>query len=459
MIKTWNFVSLVGLLVGLTYAADVPQQIHVALAGEDGNGNPNGMAVSWQTVGRTITSTVKYGTDQSNLNSVATGTSSTYFETYDHHVVLQNLASNTVYYYQCGDALSGWSDVISFTTAPAGATSSDFDEFTVAVIGDMGVNFSKDTINLLAQLASNDAYNLIWHVGDISYADDGFLTSPFKDTYEDIWNEYMNELQSFTSVFPYMVLPGNHEAECHSPACQTSLVELKRLSHFAAYNNRFRMPSPESEGTLNMWYSFNYGPVHFINIDTETDYNNSPLDEYTWLKAVDADYNGNFGDQMSWLEADLKQASQERDIRPWILVAGHRPIYTILECDSNGQPIDSSANLQTAVEDLFYEYGVDIYLAGHKHEYERQFPIYNSTYEATYTNPTFPVHLIDGSAGNIERLSDYSGAQNPGWHVYGDNQKYGLSLLTVHNRTTVSWRHFGSADQQVMDEFVLTKEH
>lgn len=32
------------------------------------------------------------------------------------------------------------------------------------------------------------------------------------------------------------------------------------------------MPSPESKGTLNMHYSFNYGPVHFVSIDTETGY-------------------------------------------------------------------------------------------------------------------------------------------------------------------------------------------
>jgi len=33
----------------------------------------------------------------------------------------------------------------------------------------------------------------------------------------------------------------------------------RRYANFSAYNHRFRMPADESSGTLNMWYSFNYG--------------------------------------------------------------------------------------------------------------------------------------------------------------------------------------------------------
>jgi len=243
MFQQLFLVVILFFIASLTFAQDLPQQIHIALAGKDENGNPNGMTVSWQTIEDTITSTVKYGLDENNLNSLAIGTSSTYYSTFDHHVVLENLFSNTKYYYQCGDEISGWSDVLTFTTAPAGKQASDFEEFTLAVIGDMGVDFSKNTMALLAELATNNEYKLIWHVGDISYADDGFLTHPLKFTYETVWNEYMNDIQSFISEFPYMVLPGNHEAECHSPECQASLDKLEKLSHFKAYNNRFRMPS------------------------------------------------------------------------------------------------------------------------------------------------------------------------------------------------------------------------
>ena len=51
------------------------------------------------------------------------------------------------------------------------------------------------------------------------------------------------------------------------------------------------------------------------------------------------------------------------------------------------------------MEDLFYRYGVDIQFYGHKHIYERSYPIYDSkAYKGTdvYTNPKAPIHIITG---------------------------------------------------------------
>jgi hypothetical protein len=66
------------------------------------------------------------------------------------------------------------------------------------------------------------------------------------------------------------------KADCHSPACLSDPEKIQKLSNFSAYNHRFRYPSPESDGILNMHYTFNYGPVHFINLDTETGYPGAP---------------------------------------------------------------------------------------------------------------------------------------------------------------------------------------
>jgi hypothetical protein len=47
-------------------------------------------------------------------------------------------------------------------------------------------------------------------------------------------------------VQPYMVLPGNHERDCHSDDCVNDLTLQKTFMNFTAYNTRFRMPAPES---------------------------------------------------------------------------------------------------------------------------------------------------------------------------------------------------------------------
>jgi phosphodiesterase/alkaline phosphatase D-like protein len=196
------------------------------------------------------------------------GLSSSYFQTWDHHVVIEDLEPKTRYFYRVGNEQDGWSQEFSFVTA-----SNDLsDPIRAVVIGDMGIFNSEDTIAALTGLVDSDSVDMILHVGDISYADDSFLKHPFEFGYEKVWNSYMQSIQQFAARVPYMTLPGNHEAECHSPACFISEDKLNKLSNFSAYNNRFRMPSAESGGALNMWYSFNLGPVHFINLDTETDF-------------------------------------------------------------------------------------------------------------------------------------------------------------------------------------------
>ena len=70
-----------------------------------------------------------------------------------------------------------------------------------------------------------------------------------------------------------MVSAGNHESECHDPYCLLHLDSVgHHLDNFSAFNTRFRMPATESGGILNMWYSYDWGPVHVCNINTETDF-------------------------------------------------------------------------------------------------------------------------------------------------------------------------------------------
>lgn len=79
------------------------------------------------------------------------------------------------------------------------------------------------------------------------------------------------------------------------------------------------------EHNTAMWYSFNLGPAHLVVVNTETDFPETPQYKYT-RGGVD---NGGFGDQLAWLEEDLAQADADRDLRPWIIVSGHRAIICI----------------------------------------------------------------------------------------------------------------------------------
>jgi len=112
------------------------------------------------------------------------------------------------------------------------------------------------------------------------------------------------------------------------------------------------MPSKESFGVQNLWWSMEYCNVHWIQINTETDYPNSPMGPGTFYNA------GPFGEQMVWLLNDLQKAAANRANVPWIIVSGHRPLY------SSGH---ENKNVIAAFETLLLKFNVDIFFAGHVH--------------------------------------------------------------------------------------------
>jgi acid phosphatase type 7 len=208
-----------------------PTQVRLAYAG------PGGMAVSWNTNQQLSKPSVSYGADKKNLDQVASSDVSTTYQsssTWNNHVVISGLKSDTSYHYapQCGNA------TYKFKTArDAGQGKS----FKFAMVGDMGT-FGPDgatpltpgqntTMQSLQALKSQ--YKFIWHgqfptrsysrlrsaVGDIAYADAwvkeeqaGYvptlnLTDGGKE-YDKILNEFYNEVQPLSEERPYMVAVG-----------------------------------------------------------------------------------------------------------------------------------------------------------------------------------------------------------------------------------------------------------
>lgn len=267
----------------------------------------------------------------------------------------------------------------------------------------------------------------------------------------------MNHIQGVASYKPLMTAPGNHEAECHSPVCFLDNTLRSATANFTAYNHRFRMPSAGSNGTMNMWYSFDIGSMHFVQISAETDYPNAPNDEYS-------SKNGGFGNQMGWLQADLAAAAARRAAGEvsWIIVSGHRPLYSASNVDpTTFAPTGSAATMQAAFEPLFQQYGVDVYFSGHVHGTEAQWPVFNTTSVfKSFTNPPHTTYLVVGGAGCDEGLTDYSGvpAGLP-WSVFFDGTNYGLTVATFQDKDTMNWQFRRATDGAVLQNITLVRQH
>lgn len=436
-------------------------QVHISLAGTDDEGNSLGLAISWQTVIDTVTSTVKYGTTSGSYDFATSGSSSSYYETFHHHVVLPKLEADTTYYYIAGDEEGGFSKEFEATTAPS--TENLRGNFSFAVFADLGIHNGEASTAFVNKWVENDDVRLVWHGGDISYADDSFLHKECvaKFCFEEVWDNYMQSIEPWASKVPYMVTPGNHEADCHSPNCLTSKTKKDKLSNFTAYNTRFRMPASESKSeALNMHYSFNYGNVHFISLDTETGYPGAAEETRYVLPC------GGFADQLSWLENDLIEANKNRATRPWILAQGHHPMY-------QGNSINKE--FQTAMEKLFYDYGVDVYFSGHVHSYERDAPVYQGVVdENSYVNPSATTYFMIGGSGNDEmrgsEVSDPSpleglgglwkrSPQNGPWTMVTDEDHFGIGKVNIWDDNQLEVQYFRTTSGELFDSIVLTRDH
>lgn len=316
----------------------------------------------------------------------------------------------------------------------------------------------------------------------------------------DLWQQWMSDI---TMKAPYMVLPGNHEATCaefdggkneltaylndnkaNSTAAKSNLTYYScppSQRNYTAFQHRFRMPGDETGGVGNFWYSFDYGLAHFVSIDGETDYPNSPessfardlvgkkgdhpIPDQTYVTdsgpfgKVDGDLNDNKAyEQWNWLNKDL--ANVDRTVTPWVFVMSHRPLYS-------SEVSSYQANMRAAWEDMMLKHGVDAYIAGHIHWYERLLPLgRNGTIDTASVkdNSTYLVnngksitHLTNGAAGNIESHS--TPGKNPILNITQvlDYVHFGLGKLTVVNETVATWDYVVGDTGEIRDHLTLIK--
>lgn len=163
------------------------------------------------------------------------------------------------------------------------------------------------------------------------------------------------------------------------------LLDLKNiglhLNNFSAYKNRWNMNNEASGGVEGMWYSVTRGGVHFVSINTETDWVGAEEEDTGdgHFKTLPAGHFGAPGQYMAWLEQDLKAAAADPTVR-WIIASGHRPFE------------DLPSDHQAALVALF-KGRVAFYLCGHGHTVIR--------YDASAFGDG-AVHIMPGAAGSDE---------------------------------------------------------
>jgi len=413
-----------------------PQQIRVAFAGPT---NTIGMAVSWTTT-EFCQSVVQFGTESGVYTQTQTGDlPSSYFLSWQHNVVLSNLEPLTKYYYRVGDpsdTMGGMSEELSFTTKPQDGANPRA-SFGIGIMGDMGTEFAQGTLDGLLALQQKELIDFSIQLGDFAYADDRAASA-----YEDQQNNWGKFVEPLASMAPFMGCPGNHEAGMWDLWSGSPAYNL--VGNFSAYNSRFRFPYEESGSASNMWYSFDYANVHFISIDTETDFPNAAYSETGYEKEKWGPFNTGVPDQVQWLRNNLELARKHRAERPWIIVYGHRPVYT------TSKRYNNSTAVQDFLEDLFWEFEVDLYLCGHVHAYNRIKPTYKGELNANATT-----YIVAGNGGNIEGQNTIFVDPEPVISA-SRSLEFGYGMLQILDNENLQWTMFNN-QTEIIDKLHLTR--
>ena len=138
------------------------------------------------------------------------------------------------------------------------------------------------------------------------------------------------------------------------------------------------------------YYSFDFGNVHFICLNSE-DSGSAPG-----------------GTMLTWLEQDLVNATAD-----WIVAFFHHPPYSHGSHDSDSST-DSGGRMVSMRENalpILETWGVDLVLTGHSHGYERTF-LLNGHYDVSSTLTS--AMILDGGDGRIESNGAYEQTGLPG---------------------------------------------
>jgi hypothetical protein len=359
------------------------------------------MEVLWQDYDTEATNTVSWGTDKTyGLGSQVVVESAPLGNLvnnpHQHMFKITGLQPDTMYYYQVSDPSWSTPYMGSFMTAPA--------------VGKSHVKF----------LGQGDSRNQTWGLDGLMQAESWFYQQPGNAEYqrlsihngdwvstdgEKYWNgEWFTgfpNIVKYTANVPIDGFKGNHDnASGYSatfpkyfPYAYPNLTVKTHAANPTCTPVDANGNCVDSNGNPyynNLYYSYDYGPVHFIFID-----------EYSSMAAGSAQYN--------WVLADLAAASANRQNVPWIIMGYHEGSY------SAGADGDNTA---VRIFDPFIaQYGVDLVYSGHSHNYARA-----GAYNAAQANGD-PIalnvpYITSGGGGAPVYYTDWTNAPADGWpHV------------------------------------------
>ena len=331
---------------------------------------------------------------------------------YTHRAVLEGLDYDTTYAYRVGDGKKKiWSDVYTFTTRPE--TVGDFsfmwlsDTQVTATRDQTAAHFMNDAFKGATSIDPN--FSFILHGGDVVQT----------SQYLHQWQMMLNGNEDYLAQYPVMFVTGNHDAS------NDTAGKYEIYKHMT-----FELPEPNSKKSYGTYYSFDYGDVHFICLDTC--YGDA-------IRTPNVD-----SEQKAWLQEDLKNTTKK-----WKIVMMHVPVVSYKNINSS------------SITRLFAENGVDLVLQGDEHVYLRSYPINDrnkpvadSTIKTVdgvdyYVNPTGAIYIQAATAGDSETKVNATTVKPENLAISGNGRQSSWANISIKgNMLTMRTCYYNNGNVQ-----------
>jgi hypothetical protein len=339
------------LLLAVELLADQPLKTFVTRGPYLQLATDTAVTIRWRT-DRPTDSRVSYGPAPERLTSSAVDPAATT----DHRIRLTGLEPDSTVFYAVGTSttvLAGGDGEHVFRTAPPEGSRRPLRFW---VVGDAGTGGGIPGWVFRGFTSWDDIGRTdLWlALGDLAYggADDRRFQAALFETFPQVLRR--------ASVWP---TPGNHDHAWEADG-----------AYYEVFDNPRRGEAGGVASGTEAYYSFDFGNVHFVSLDSEI----ADLSEDAPM--------------LAWLERDLEAAAAD-----WIVVFWHRAPYSRGRHDSDDD--GRTVLLRRSVLPVLDAHGVDLVLTGHTHSCQRSMLLHGHYGPSDSLAPSMMVDVGDGRPG------------------------------------------------------------
>ena len=376
--------------------------------------NSTSRTIMWQSDSSEPDAIIEYrqeGTENTqNINATDKAFTDDGSTTYIHEATLTGLTPNTKYEYRVGYGADRRSDWYSLETAGASV-------YDVLIYPDsQSADYSQWEEIVKSSALRNPRTALYIGMGDL--VDNG------EQAYQ--WRTWLNSIKPLSANVPLAPTLGNHEMYT---------LDWKMREPYA-YLNYFEVPPNGNETFNRRYYSYDFGDVHYVVLDT-TLYESNHEDNH------DTHHPDLYDVQVQWLRQDLAANTKK-----WTVVLMHRDPFQYAFDGPGGSRAVGFDDEGVLFMPIFDEFNVDLVLSAHLHSYRNRGHVRHFDRDSSG-----PLYILTGIAGDVGR---------PKWkehpldvYVAPDRDKNNYMTMTVTPNQLVVKAFL--ADGTQIDESVIQK--